>query len=548
MAFFGFLKTGKSISALTETLSYAILKIPKEPLWGLTTHFPRPNKGTKQIFGKIILMKHSVEDYGPIPREVWETSETLKKSGFEAYLIGGCVRDIILGITPKDWDITTNAKPEDIIRIFPKTFYENTYGTVGVVNELTSNETVKVIEVTPYRLESEYSDSRRPDHVIFSDKLGDDLQRRDFTINAIALNITKETDKTDFYEGEIEDPYEGQKDLKNKILRTVGNPSERFHEDGLRILRAVRIANFLGFEIERETEIALNTESCLLAKISKERIRDEFTKMLMSDHPMDGIKLCHKFGLLRYIIPDLEKTISIEQGGAHAYDVWEHTLRTIQHAADQKWSLELRLASLLHDIGKPKARRKGEEGGKEWTFYGHEVVGARMAEKILSELRYPKNIVEKVTKLVRMHMFFSDTSVVTLTAVRRVVAKIGKDNIWDLMNLRACDRIGTGRPKANPYRLRKYHAMIEEATRDPISVGMLKIDGQSLMKITGEAPGPKIGFVLHALLEEVLEDPKLNTEEYLNTRAMKLVKLPEKELREMGEEGKKKRKKKMKWK
>ncbi len=486
-------------------------------------------------------MKKSVQKYGPIPVEVWETSEMLKKIGFEAYLIGGCVRDIILGITPKDWDITTNAKPEDIIKIFSKTFYENIYGTVGIVNENTKDETVKVIEVTPYRLEAEYSDNRRPDHVIFSDKLADDLQRRDFTINAIALNITKEGSGVGFYEGEIEDPYKGQEDLKNKILRTVGKPDERFHEDGLRILRAVRIANFLGFEIEKETEKALASESYLLAKISKERIRDEFTKMLMSDHPMDGIKLCHKFSLLQYIIPDLEKTISIEQGGAHAYDVWEHTLRTLQHAADQKWNLELRLASLLHDIGKPKARRKGEEGKKEWTFYGHEVVGARMTEKILQDLKYPKQIVEKVTKLVRMHMFFSDTAVVTLTAVRRVVAKIGKDNIWDLMNLRACDRIGTGRPKANPYRLRKYHAMIEEATRDPISVGMLKIDGQSLMKITGENPGPKIGFVLHALLEEVLDDPKLNTEEYLKARAMKFMKLPEKELREMGEEGKKKK-------
>ncbi len=488
----------------------------------------------------MISMKKTLEEYGPIPEIVWETSEQIKKAGFESYLIGGCVRDILIGIKPKDWDLTTNAKPEDIIKIFPETFYENIYGTVGVVNKTVEDETLKVIEVTPYRLEAEYSDNRRPDNVIFSDKLQDDLQRRDFTINAIALDIKEKGSKKDFYKGQIEDFYQGQEDLKNKIVRTVGNPSDRFQEDGLRILRAVRISNYAGFEIDSATEKALLSESHLLSKISKERIRDEFTKIIMSDEPMKGLQACQKFGLLKYIIPDLEKTISIEQGGAHLYDVWEHLLRSLQYAADEKYTLELRLAALLHDIGKPKSRRAGEEGAK-WTFYGHEVVGARMAEKILTDLKYPKSVIEKVVKLVRMHMFFSDTEQISLSAVRRVISKIGKNNIWDLMNLRICDRIGMGRPKGDPYRLRKYHAMIDEATRDPISVGMLKLDGAKLMEITGEAPGPKIGFVLHALLEEVLEDPKLNTEEYLGTLAKKLIKLPLKELQAMGEEGKKKK-------
>jgi poly(A) polymerase/tRNA nucleotidyltransferase (CCA-adding enzyme) len=486
-------------------------------------------------------------EFGPIPKEVWEASQTLKKAGFEAYLIGGCVRDIILGIAPKDWDITTNARPEKIIEIFPKTFYENDFGTVGVVNENTTDEIVKVIEITPYRLEAEYSDNRRPDHVVFSEKLDDDLHRRDFTINAIALDITEEGSKDGFYKGHIEDYYGGQDDLKKKVLKTVGNPHERFQEDGLRILRAVRIANFIGFEIDKATEKALLVESPLLSKISKERIRDEFTKIIMSNTPMEGIKACQKFGILKYIIPDLEKTISIEQKGAHIYDVWEHSLRAVQEAADNGWSLEIRLASLLHDIGKPKSRRAGEDGpsgeaGKEkWTFYGHEVIGARMTEKILSDLKYPKKIIEKVVKLVRWHMFFSDTEQISLSAVRRIVAQVGKDNIWDLMNVRISDRIGMGRPKADPYRLRKYHAMIEEATRDPISVGMLKIDGKKLMEVTKEAPGPKVGFVLHALLEDVLEDPKLNTEEYLENRAKELIKLPIKKLKEIGEKGKEKK-------
>jgi poly(A) polymerase/tRNA nucleotidyltransferase (CCA-adding enzyme) len=487
-------------------------------------------------------MKNDSQEYGPIPKEIWEASEKLKSAGFEAYLIGGCVRDILLNIKPKDWDITTNAKPEDIIKIFPDTFYENSYGTVGVVNDNVSDETLKVIEITPYRLESEYSDSRRPDSVTFSEKLEDDLQRRDFTINAIALNIMDKGSDELFYKGHIIDPYKGQEDLENKLLRTVGNPHERFQEDGLRILRAVRIGNYVGFEIDSATEKALTEESHLLSNIAKERIRDEFNKIVMSDEPMKGIISCQKYGVLKYIIAELETGIGIEQGGSHIYDVWEHNLRAMQHAADKKWPLDSRISALLHDIGKPKSRRKGAgEAGSKWTFYGHEVIGARMTEKILTDLRYPKAFIEKVTKLVRMHMFFADTEQITLSAVRRTVARIGKDNIWDLMNLRISDRIGMGRPKEDPYRLRKYHAMIDEAMRDPISVGMLNIDGKKIMDVCGTPPGPKVGFVLHALLEEVLDDPKRNTEDYLNNRAIELIKLPEKELREMGEEGKKKK-------
>ena len=483
-------------------------------------------------------MKKILDEFGPIPKEVLEVSQKLKDAGFEAYLIGGCVRDILINVKPKDWDITTNAKPEDIIKIFPDTYYENVYGTVGVVNETVSDETLKVIEVTPYRLEAEYSDNRRPDSVTFSDKLEDDLKRRDFTINAIALEIDGEGKKKDFYKGNIVDLFSGQEDLKNKIIRTVGNPHERFQEDGLRILRAVRIGNYVGFEIDKDTEKALAEESGLLSNIAKERIREEFVKIIMSDTPADGIKSCKKFNLLKYIIPELEKTIGVEQGGAHKYDVWEHSLRALQHGADRNFSLEVRLAALLHDIGKPKSKRDGEN---KPTFYGHEVVGARLTEKILQDLRFSSKIIEKVTKFVRTHMVFADTELISLSAVRRIVAKVGKDNVWDLMDLRACDRIGMGRPKEDPYRLRKYHAMIEEATRAPISVGMLKIDGKKLMEVTREIPGPKIGFVLHALLEEVLDDPKLNTEEYLNERAIALIKLPEKKLKEMGDEGKKKK-------
>lgn len=452
-----------------------------------------------------------------IPQVIKNVAQTLENAGFEAYLVGGCVRDILYGQKPKDWDITTNAHPEQIQNLFPHTFYENEYGTVAVVHDDVSDETLKTVEVTPYRIEGDYIDSRHPQTVKFAKNLKDDLQRRDFTMNAIALNIR----------GELHDPYNGQKDIENKIIRTVGNPKDRFTEDALRILRAVRFCAELGFVIEKNTEKAIVDNAQLLENISRERIRDEFTKILMSDNPKKGLEIAHKVGILRFICPELEIGIGIEQGGIHTYDVWEHLIRSLQHTADRGWPLEVRLAALFHDIGKPATRKKGRD---KWTFYGHEVVGTRITKKILSDLKFPKKVIEKVTKLVRWHMFFSDTEAVTHSAVRRLVTHVGKENIWDLMDIRAADRIGTGRPKENPYRLRKYHAMIDEVLRDPISVGMLKIDGKKIMELLGEKPGPKIGFILRILLEEVLEEPKFNTEDYLHTRAKELQKLDEKTL------------------
>jgi len=470
-----------------------------------------------------------------IPEEVISVVKTLKNKGFEAYLIGGCVRDLLLDKKPKDWDITTNATPEEIISLFEDTFYENNYGTVGIVNENVKDETLKVIEITPYRLEAEYSDNRRPDHVTFSQKLEDDLQRRDFTINAIALNI--ENCVKGKCSGQYLDYYDGHEDLKKKIIRTVGDAHDRFNEDGLRILRAVRIATEIGFKIDKNTEKAIISNVSLLKNIAKERIRDEFSKIVMSDNPMAGLILCHKMGIMPFISPEIAVMISIEQSRAHIYDVYEHSLRAMQHSADKKYSLELRLASLFHDIGKPATRRRDKEQNI-WTFYGHEVVGAKIVAKILTELRFAKKIIDKVTKLIRWHMFFADTEQISLSAVRRIISSVGRDNIWDLMNLRGADRMGMGRPKESPYRLRKYHSMVEEAMTDPVSVGMLKIDGAQVMKFTGEAPGPKIGYILHALLDEMLENPALNTEEYLKKRSRELVKLDASTLKKLGESGK----------
>lgn len=470
----------------------------------------------------------------PIPPEVSQITETMKKAGFEAFLVGGCVRDIIQNRKPKDWDITTNAKPEDIASLFTKTFYENDYGTVGIVNENTDDETLKIVEVTPYRIEGIYSDKRRPDQITFTEKIEDDLKRRDFTVNAIAYDISQ---------GQIIDPYKGQEDIKDKTIKTVGAPHDRFSEDALRILRAVRLSVELGFTIDKETADAIKKEGAGLKEIAKERIRDEFIKIINSPSPMVGIILAQKLGILKYIIPELETGIDLEQNGDHIYSVWEHNLRALQHSADRGWPLHVKLAALLHDVSKPETRRWSKENN-DWTFYGHDVVGGRVSREILKRLKFPSEIVETVSKLVRYHLFFSDVEKITLSAVRRIVKNVGPENVWDLMKVRACDRIGMGRPKETPYRLRKYESMIEEAMRSPTSVGMLKIDGAKIIDVTRENPGPKIGFILHALLEEVLDDPNINTEEYLQKRTLELAKLPDVELKKLGEKGKEKKEEK----
>lgn len=466
-----------------------------------------------------------VKDFA-IPKEVRNVAESLETAGYEAYLVGGCVRDMLLGKKPKDWDITTNATPENIQKLYAETFYENTFGTVGVVTEA-EDETVRVVEVTPYRTEGEYSDARRPDSVAWATTLAEDLKRRDFTVNAIAYRP-----KT----GELVDEHGGHADLKKKTLRAVGEPGERFREDALRMMRAVRLSAELGFMIETETASAIAANADTLGKISRERVRDELVRILETTAPMPALVTAQKLGLMRHIVPELEEGIGVAQNQAHSYDVFEHNMRSLQHAADREWPLTVRLAAMLHDIGKPKARQWSEEK-KDWTFHGHEVIGAKTARRILMDLRFSNDLIEKVTKLVRWHMFFSDPAQVTLSAVRRTVRNVGVDSIADLLNLRICDRIGTGRPKEQPFRFRKYKSMVDEALRDPISVGMLALDGTTLMEKVGEAPGPRVGWILHALLEDVLDDPDHNTLAYLEPRARELAALQDEELKKLGDAG-----------
>ena len=466
-----------------------------------------------------------------IPKEVSRVTKALKDAGFESYIVGGCVRDLLLGKKPKDWDVTTNAVPVDIQKVFPHTVYENEFGTVGVVNDDVSDMSLKLIEITPYRKEGKYSDNRHPDSVSFSKSLEEDLERRDFTINALAYDPENDV---------LKDFHKGREDLRSGLIKAVGNPKDRFSEDALRTLRAIRFAAELGFAIDLETGKGIEETAHLLSRISLERIRDEFTKMIMSPNPMVGIILCQRYGLLKHFLPEVEVGLGVEQNGDHIYDVWEHNLRALNHSAEREWPLHVRLAALFHDVAKPNTRVWSEEKG-DWTFYGHDVVGGRITTQIMNRLRFPKKLTEVVAKLVRYHLFFSDIEKITLSAVRRIVRNVGPENVWDLMKVRACDRIGMGRPKEMPYRLRKYEAMIEEAMRAPVSVGMLKIDGARVMEVAQITPGPKIGFILHALLEEALDNPDLNTEEYLEKRALELADLTDEALKKLGEAGKEKK-------
>ncbi len=509
--------------------------------------------------GRTIFIMLNQINISKIPPYVTHVTKTLENAGFEAFLVGGCVRDLILEREPKDWDITTNAKPEEIISLFEKTVYENKFGTVAVVFEdvsracpppLSSNnrdsgrETNFIVEVTPYRQEAKYSDFRHPDEVKFSNNIEDDLKRRDFTVNAMAYNISKGPADTkvlagrhikDNPNGHLVDLFSGLKDIKDKILRTVGNPDDRFNEDALRMLRAIRFSSQLDFVVSHETNESIIKNSSLIKNISFERIRDEFTKIIMSQNSVIGITMLQKFGLLKHIIPELEEGIGCEQMGSHIYDVWNHSLHALDNATKKNWSLEIRLSALFHDIGKPRSRRKGDK--KEYTFYGHEVVGTRITKQIMERLRYPKDTTEKVLSFTRNHMFFSDTEKISLSAVRRIVQKVGKDNIWDLMKVRECDRVGMKKAEA-PYRLRKYFAMIEEVLHDPISVGQLAIDGKMMIEELHMKPGPRMGFILNALLEEVLNNPSKNNKEKLVELVKSLDQLGDEELKKLGESGK----------
>jgi poly(A) polymerase/tRNA nucleotidyltransferase (CCA-adding enzyme) len=509
-----------------------------------------------------------------IPQPVGDTLKALTEAGFEAHIVGGCVRDLLIGRVPKDWDITTNARPEEVQKLFPESFYENDFGTVGVKVECFSTKSrasvegpptnehspeKEIIEVTTYRIESTYSDRRRPDAVQFAETLEEDLSRRDFTINSIAAAIVSSNQKsvtkgektnyqlpiTDNTQGQeivdliISDPFEGKKDLESKTIRAVGTAEERFNEDALRMIRAIRLFSELSsgknekndWKIENETITAIKKSSSLITHVSMERIRDEFSRIILSPHPKGGVELLQSTGLLHHIIPELEEGIGCGQNLHHIYTVWEHNLRALETCPSDK--LHVRLAALLHDVGKPKTKR-GD--GLHSTFHNHDHVGARMTRVILTRLRYPKDIIERATLLVDYHLFYYNVGEVSEASVRRLVRKVGLENMPDLMAVRIGDRLGSGTPKAKPYKLRHLEYMIDKVSKDPISVKMLAVKGTDLMQELSLDPGPKIGAILDVLLAEVIEDPTQNTKESLLVRSKALMDHDLEKLRKLAKE------------
>jgi len=467
-----------------------------------------------------------------IPKEVKTVIQTLKDAGFEAYIVGGCVRDFLRGKDPQDWDVTTNAKPEEIQKIFPENFYENKFLTVTVKTK-SKKENLKEIEVTTYRLEAKYSDRRHPDQLDFAKTLEEDLARRDFTINAMALDLGKTKKK-------LVDLFDGQKDLKNEIIRTVGDANERFSEDALRMMRAVRFSATLGFKIEPKTLKAIKDNAELLKMVSGERIRDEFLKIIMSDLASDGVEILRETGLLKYIAPEMLEGYEVGQNKHHIYDVWQHSLLSLKYAAKKKFNQNVRLAALFHDIAKPRVKR-GE--GADSTFYNHEIVGAQVTQKILERLKFSKKDIEKIVKLVRYHLFYYNAGEVTDSSVRRLVRNVGLKNMEELLEVRMADRIGSGVPKAEPYKLRHLKYVVDKVSQDPISAKMLKITGNDIMKNLNIKPGPKVGQILDILLGEVLSDPKNNEESFLGKEAKALGKLSDVELKKKSESSKKDREK-----
>jgi putative nucleotidyltransferase with HDIG domain len=452
-----------------------------------------------------------------IPDNILEIYKKLQNANFEIYFVGGCVRNIILKREIKDWDLTTNAAPEDILKIFPNGFYDNKFGTVGIPLE----DKKHVVEITTFRTETEYKDSRHPESVTWGKTIEEDLTRRDFTINAIALKIISFDKKTP--EFKIVDPYAGQKDIENKIIKAVGNANKRFKEDALRLIRAIRIATELSFIIEKETWEQILADASLITNISNERIHDELLRILKSENAYDGVLLLKNSGLLQFILPELMQGIEVSQvrpGRHHTTDVFTHNVLSLKFCPSK--DPVVKLATLIHDVGKPQAKSTDEEGLV--IFHNHEIVGAKIAAKICERLRFSKKDTEKIVSLIRWHMFSVNENL-TDAGVRRFIRRVGVDNVKDMMDLRVGDRLGGGTQTAESWRLKLFKEKIEEQLKPaPFSINDLAIDGNDIMKELKIKPGPVIGKLLEKLFEETDEDLSKNNKEYLLKRVKELNK------------------------
>ncbi len=444
-----------------------------------------------------------------IPPEILNIYKRIQDNGFEIYFVGGCVRNAFLKRPVKDWDLTTNAKPEEIVKIFPDSFYDNNFGTVGIPHQLGG-----VVEITTYRTESEYKDRRHPENVSWGKTIEEDLSRRDFTINAIAVKITG-TDQ------EIVDPFLGIQDLENKIIKAVGDPNKRFKEDALRLIRAVRIATELEFTIEENTWGKIKEDSALIKDISSERIQNELLRILSSTNPYQGIVLLKDSGLLQYIIPELLEGEGLSQarpGRHHTTDVFTHNLMSLKETPSK--DPIVRLAALLHDIGKPRVEGKDEDGLV--TFHNHEIVGAKLVNEILERLKFSRKDKEKIVNLIRWHMFTVDEHI-TDAAIRRFIRRVGVDNVKDMMDLRIGDRLGGGTQTAESWRLKLFKKRVEDQLKPaPFSINDMAVDGNDVIRILEIKPSAVIGNILEELFKEVDEDLSKNNKEYLEKRIREL--------------------------
>ena len=437
-----------------------------------------------------------------ISSDIEQITKKLTNSGFKIAIVGGAVRQILGDQQVTDWDLTTNAKPEEIQKLFEKSFYNNRFGTVGV-----PIPDGLIVQITTYRTEEKYTDKRHPDVIVWGKSLEEDLKRRDFTINAMALRYAQDKPL------ELVDLFSGQEDLENKIIKTVGNPHRRFSEDALRLLRAVRFAAVLGFSIEEKTQTAIKKNASLLSTISGERIRDEFFKIIESDNAVNGFLMLKDLGLLKIILPELEVCFAVEQKSPkrhHIYDVGTHCILSLKNCPSKDTTV--RFATLLHDIGKAKVAKVTEEGVR--TFYNHEVVGGYLAKKVTDRLHLEKKQKDKLYKLVRYHQF-SVNEKQTDKALRRFIRNIGVENIEDMMDLRIGDRLGGGLQQPESWRLKLFRQRLKEVLKKPFKVADLKIDGNDVMKTLGIKPGPEVGRILNELFEEVADDKTKNTKDYL---------------------------------
>jgi len=423
-----------------------------------------------------------------------EIIRILQSKNYQAYLVGGSIRDLLLGLTPKEWDITTSARPEEVSRLFKKAIPTGLeYGTVTVL--LADGQ----YEVTTFRSDEKYVDGRHPANVRFTTDIHADLARRDFTVNAIAYDPA--TDK-------LIDDHAGQAYLKKKLIRTVGAATARFSEDGLRPVRACRFAAQLGFEIDSATLAAIPGSLATVKKVSAERLHDELVKMLAADKPSIGLEYLRRAGLLEIILPELVTCVGIEQPAEfHPHDVYWHSLFSCDAAP--KDNLTVRLAALFHDLGKPACK----EG---FTFYNHDKVGAEIAERLMRRLKFSNDEIDRVVNLVASHMF-DYSSKWSDAAVRRFIRRIGGvENVPDLFLLRRADVQAMHQNIGTDY-LVELQARIDQiiADENALQVKNLKVDGQDVMRTLGLKPGPKVGQVLNDLLEKVLDDPNLNERETL---------------------------------